>query len=98
MPIRTDDLHAPFLAALKAIGHPAELHEIAKWINENAPLDRGRVKNDGTLGRARDNLEAAGLIERDVTKRRYKLADRKVTHKPRAAKPASCSACGSVIT
>jgi hypothetical protein len=49
MPLRISDLKGPFLAALDAIGYPAELGEIA-WINANMPLVRGPVKNNGTLG------------------------------------------------
>lgn len=75
MPLRTSDIKAPFLAALDAIGHPAELKEVADWINTNMPLARGPVKNDGTLGRTRDALEAEGAIERDMG--RYRRAARK---------------------
>jgi hypothetical protein len=74
MRLRTSDIKAPFLAALDAIGHPAELKEIADWINTNMPLPRGPVKNDGTLGRTRDALEAECAIERDMG--RYRRAAR----------------------
>jgi hypothetical protein len=75
MPLRTSDIKAPFLAALDAIGHPAELTEIADWINTHMPVTRGPVKTNGTMGRTRDALEAEGAIERDVG--RYRRAARK---------------------
>jgi hypothetical protein len=75
MPLRTSDIKAPFLAALDAIGYPAELKEIVDWINTNMPLARGPVKNDGTLGRTRNALEAERAIERDMG--RYRRAVRR---------------------
>ena len=84
MPLRTSDIKAPFLAALDAIGYPAELKEIADWINGNMPLARGPVKNDGTLGRTRDALEAECAIERDIMGRYRRAARRKPQSKPHA--------------